>query len=433
MKLSSLVVLTWVGSGYAHVAMTYVEGSNLAIRNAGSATGDGRGSVANACGGNAAFGANGVGQIKDGDQVTLAINYAAGHQSNNNAFSMRYACGDGSAASVEAAAAKVPAADCTATAAGAAADYGANGVAAPKAIVPGGYTVTCTLPKKDNAAAQDCTLSLADQRDWGGCVDVSVLPAAAALPPAPPPAPLVSNQGTYVFTAANMVDTSAETFNCCPLSSGSLEVPGYTPLNSPTFIATFKDVKALNCRTSQLPTAPETASHTISGPVTLQYVSGSKYEAKIPATPGATSFASQPFDIVIEGGRLDFKNTGADQPIICDGFSNSAAAATPSPPGGVGAGAGSGAASQTAEGSGNSGTTVVIALLAVAALVGGYFYWKKKQDEKPLPPPTEGMYPAAAGGGLPDGWTEMSDPNSGAKYYYNSKTGETTWTKPNQV
>ena len=65
--------------------------------------------------------------------------------------------------------------------------------------------------------------------------------------------------------------------------------------------------------------------------------------------------------------------------------------------------------------------------------MGGYFYWKKKQDEKPLPPPTEGMYPAAAGGGLPDGWTEMSDPNSGAKYYYNSKTGETTWTKPNQV
>ena len=48
-----------------------------------------------------------------------------------------------------------------------------NGVAAPKAIVPGGYTVT--LFKKDNAAAQDCTLSLADQRDWGGCVDVSVL------------------------------------------------------------------------------------------------------------------------------------------------------------------------------------------------------------------------------------------------------------------
>lgn len=181
---------------FGHVSMTYVEGSDLAIRSANSKTGDGRANVANACGGNAAPGANGRGTIKDGDEVTLAINYAAGHQSAQNAFSMRYACGDGSAGSVEAASAKLTAAanNCKGTAAGAATAYGANGIPAPKAIVPGGYTVTCTLPKQDVAAAKDCVISLADQRDWGGCVDVSVLPAAAALPPAPPPAPPASSR-----------------------------------------------------------------------------------------------------------------------------------------------------------------------------------------------------------------------------------------------
>ena len=62
-----------------HVAMAYQEGQVGPILNAGSATGNGRGSVANACGGGAAFGANGVGQVKDGDTVTLNINYAAGY------------------------------------------------------------------------------------------------------------------------------------------------------------------------------------------------------------------------------------------------------------------------------------------------------------------------------------------------------------------
>ena len=31
---------------------------------------------------------------------------------------------------------------------------------------------------------------------------------------------------------------------------------------------------------------------------------------------------------------------------------------------------------------------------------------------------------------LPEGWEEMTDPESGKKYYYNSSSGESTWDKP---
>lgn len=50
------------------------------------------------------------------------------------------------------------------------------------------------------------------------------------------------------------------------------------------------------------------------------------------------------------------------------------------------------------------------------------------------PPP-----PAAAGGApkmkppppsLPEPWTEQHDPSTGRSYYYNTKTGESSWTKP---
>ena len=35
-----------------------------------------------------------------------------------------------------------------------------------------------------------------------------------------------------------------------------------------------------------------------------------------------------------------------------------------------------------------------------------------------------------AGGGLPDGWTSFMDENYGQRYYVNSNTGATSWTKP---
>ena len=50
-----------------------------------------------------------------------------------------------------------------------------------------------------------------------------------------------------------------------------------------------------------------------------------------------------------------------------------------------------------------------------------------KKDEKPAPP-TEADREEAAD--LPEGWRPETDVGSGRTYYYNAKTGESSWKKP---
>ena len=47
----------------------------------------------------------------------------------------------------------------------------------------------------------------------------------------------------------------------------------------------------------------------------------------------------------------------------------------------------------------------------------------------PKPPPPEKADGAEEE--LPEGWTAMPDEETGRKYYYNTKTGDTQWKKPN--
>ena len=107
--------------------------------------------------------------------------------------------------------------------------------------------VTCTLPLQNLAVgeAADCTVSVLDQRDWGGCVDVQMVSAHAVLPPSPPPAPLVSNTGAYKMDANTVIDTSASTFTCCALEA-ELTVPDYQMGVAASFIATLSG-KADGC------------------------------------------------------------------------------------------------------------------------------------------------------------------------------------------
>ena len=77
------------------------------------------------------------------------------------------------------------------------------------------------------------------------------------------------------FSRATMVDSSASTFNCCPIESGSLTIPDYTPLTVASFTATVSG-RATNCRTTSAITAPETATHNLDLPLTFTYKSGSK-------------------------------------------------------------------------------------------------------------------------------------------------------------
>ena len=310
---------------------------------------------------------------------------------------------------------------CTATAAGQASPYGANGVAAPNAIVPGGYSITCTLPA--TATANDCTISVLDQRDWGGCVDVNMLAAGAAAPPAPPPAPLVTNAGSYPFSASTMVDTSADTFTCCPISSGSLDVPAYAPLGAATFTGNLVGARAINCRTSDAITAPTTATHELSGPLTFSLVpgGGNRYVAQVPI---GGAWAGQPFEISVENGALDFTNTGTAQPIICDGFSTAGGAPVS---GGTDGTVGGTVGAVNGEAEGNSGTVIVVIIIVVIILcLCGVAVFCCRRNSRPLPPPKDypGAPPPPPPSGMPPGWIEMSDPSSGRQYYFNQGTGE---------
>ena len=109
-------------------------------------------------------------------------------------------------------------------------------------------------------------------------------------------------------------------------------------------------------------------------------------------------------------------------------------------------------------GLGGWGVTAII-LIILIGVGGGYMYYQKKN---PPAPPTSGQYggqytkevampaygnavqththgitpppppgaPPPSYGNLPPGWQAMSDPASGATYYYNATSGESTWTRP---
>ena len=87
--------------------------------------------------------------------------------------------------------------------------------------------VTCRLPNQNIPLGEtaDCTVSVLDQRDWGGCVDVQMVSAAAVLPPVPP-TPVLSSSGAYQITKNTVIDTSAASFTCCALEA-ELIVPTY--------------------------------------------------------------------------------------------------------------------------------------------------------------------------------------------------------------
>lgn len=178
---------------------------------------------------------------------------------------------------------------------------------------------------------------------------------------------------------------------------------------------------ATSCRTSDAITAPTTASHTVDVQVPFTQVSGNKYEGSVPL---GGQMAGQPFTFTVNGGTVDWVNTGAQQPIICDGTSRL---------GLVGLSLGN-----TGSGGGKSipaGAVVAIIIVLLVLIVGGGWYYLHSGKTPPgtstygsaqmmAPPPPPGA-PS-----LPAGWTELVDPNSGAKYFYNQSTGETTWTRP---
>lgn len=109
-----------------------------------------------------------------------------------------------------------------------------------------------------------------------------------------------------------------------------------------------------------------------------------------------------------------------------------------------------GVATGAGSGSGGGNSTTLFAVFAVCVIAGGgYFYYKRKKQQeeagaegKPVgamtttaagaAPPPKGVAPPPASTALPEGWQEMADPSAGRSYYYNTVSGETTWTTPTQ-
>lgn len=106
-----------------------------------------------------------------------------------------------------------------------------------------------------------------------------------------------------------------------------------------------------------------------------------------------------------------------------------------------------GGANGKSDGGGLSGgavAAIVIVLLVLLAGGGAYWYFHqpaggKQQAAQPqqpsyeissAAPPPPGPPPPPAASALPHGWTEHKDPNSGATYYVNGATGESSWNKP---
>jgi len=430
---SRCLVLMFAGAT-AHVSMMYIDGQPGAIRNANSPTGNGAASVSTPCGGANTYGSNGVGIAQDGDTVTLSMRYAAGH---NGAFRMAFACGGGDGSELEPAAATLTAADNACTVTGAASAYGAGDSGGATAIGQDTMTITCTLPLQDNAETVACTMGILDQRDWGGCIDVNLASAAAALPPSPPPAPFVSSAGPYYFSVDGLVDTSAGTvanvgtFTCCGLASGSLTVPDYPATDGETVVATFSadafagDDCPATVPDKTVPPPPTTATETLSGTVVL---TASENGNKL---SGETTLAGQPFEVIASAGFLTFTNTGGDQPIICDaGFSVNAV-------GGDSSAVGADSETEAFAGWGKAAIGVVFVLVAAIA---GYYAYKKYSAKKramgapgggtqvnavPPPPPQHDKSQ-----GLPPGWVAAVDPASGHPYYVNTSTGASRWEHP---
>ena len=251
MRSTTVLLLASGAQVHGHVSMVYNDGQVGSIRNANGPTGNGQASVNSPCGGDTTFGSNGVGTIVDGSTVKLSMRYAAGH---NGQFRMAYACGGGDGSELEPASATL-----TAAANGCVASGAVNGAYTDTAGAVGQDTldIECTLPLQNVNAPTDCIIGILYQRDWGGCIDVSVLAAGDPLPPAPPPAPFIQSTGEYYFTRAGSVDTSAGTvapedggftYTCCQLG-GALRVPDYV-VGTPSITVSFVDATADECPAS---------------------------------------------------------------------------------------------------------------------------------------------------------------------------------------
>jgi hypothetical protein len=200
----------------------------LPIRNANAVGADGAASVGGPCGGSAyQYKEATAPDVLDGGVVQLSLEYAAGHESEANLFTATMACGAPSQTELRSDNAKatvLTAQQCRVT-------QGGSTYPVPAKTGRDAKVLECTLPRVNNLGGNKghCSLSVQDQRFWGGCVDVKLVDAAtmaankqaaAVAPPAPPEKPFVSEQ-----TVTNIVTSGPPPkLPCCGLTYAHLGI-----------------------------------------------------------------------------------------------------------------------------------------------------------------------------------------------------------------
>lgn len=163
----------------AHVRMFFSDSQftlERPLRNAPSAVADGEFSVSGPCGGVTQWGGptgDHTSFVPLGGNVTLKINYNGGHKSPDNEFSVRFRCGtegNGPSEADMGDADTLDASQCRVLRCPVSGQYPC-GAPDGNDFTPG-YMFQCDIPTE--SAGGDCTFSVLDQRNWGGCIDVSV-------------------------------------------------------------------------------------------------------------------------------------------------------------------------------------------------------------------------------------------------------------------
>ena len=262
--LLALLLLVYNTTTHAHVRMSgskqkYAD-NLLPIRNAPSIGADGRASVGGPCGGTKKWRPdNQPPEVLYGGKVQVSLEYAAGHESPSNLFVVTMACSSPDESDLVADSAKatiLSSAVCRTI-------EGGTRYPVPAFTGRDAKVIECSLPllsnlKGDQDGAPDenqgrCSLSVQDQRKWGGCVDFlyaakltaggDAASAASTTPPSAPLVEMISSTVTSIVTSG-----PPPKLPCCGLSSVDLTLSaGDTTSSGATTVRLSGSATGGNC------------------------------------------------------------------------------------------------------------------------------------------------------------------------------------------
>ena len=304
-----------------------------------------------------------------------------------------------------------------------------------------GYKLCVKLPEQTLAgeASRQCTLSLLDQRNWGGCLDLTLKEASPTPPPTPAPtqelsAALEAASGVYQTQACVQSDdckltTCCMTANAMSTSSGGMAIKVRASRGCDSQFNEWNKDPIL----TMLNPDPVFGGKVLSGSFKVRVKSSGNDEA-----------ALQPFTIAVTGGdEISILNDAVDTPLICDQAGtyamNNAQA--------ISAGLFTSAEEEMAldfdgdtGGMGGFAKFMLVALAGVAVYAGlvafsivpkpAFLESSSAQGGSDAPPPLPPKMVANPASELPPGWESHVDPESGDVYYHNTADGTTTWDKP---